>query len=196
MRGKGKTNYLKNRLGSVSPLFIIDIRNEYTQFRVFKSYGEFLTFAMNLLKGNGNHPEKMQYRFAFSSMQEYVKLFYLLAGFSNCTIVVDEADAIFSEKKFVQPLLNVFLGSRNNGINMIFVGKRPFLIPIFVRSQADEYVIFGIEEANDIRYLEHRTRIAFPKPPEKLERGEAIIYRQGGKPELVRVPKYKEGVSQ
>ena len=189
MRGRGKTNYLKNRLLDVSPLFIVDIRNEYSHIPSFRNFAEFLLFAMNYLQ-SPSLEKKMQYRFAFSSMQEYVKLFYLLSGVSNCTLVIDEADAIFSERKFSQPLQNIFLGSRNNNVSMIFVGKRPFLLPILIRSQADEYIIFGIEEERDINYLENRIRKDFPIPPEKLQMGHFIIAKQGEKPTLHRVSKF------
>ncbi len=191
MRGKGKTNYLKNRLFNVSPLFIVDIRNEYGHVPVFRNFNEFLSFAMNYLKGPQDFVrQKMQYRFAFASMQEYVKLFYLLSGVSNCTLVIDEADAIFSERKFSQPLTNIFLGSRNNNVSMIFVGKRPFLLPILIRSQADEYIIFGIEETRDIQYLENRIRKDFPVAPEQLKMGNFIVAKQGEKPVLFHVSKF------
>lgn len=192
MRGKGKTNYLKNRLLNVFPLFIVDIRNEYSHIPAFRNHAQFLQFALKSV--NGEVPAKLQARFAFSSVQEYVKLYYTFAALQNCTIVVDEADAIFQERKFAQPLTNVFLGSRNNGINMVFVAKRPFLLPILIRSQADEYVIFGIEEDRDINYLESKVRGEFPKPPQDLQQGEYILKRQGEKAELKRVGKFNAGL--
>ncbi len=120
-----------------------------------------------------------------------MKLFSLLNAVTNSTVVVDEADAILSYRDFQQPLINVFLGSRNNNLNMIFVSKRPFLIPILFRSQADEFVIFGTEEEKDIAYLTKRIRTEFPKDPFKLSVGEAIVWNHGDKPVVRQFSKFE-----
>jgi len=129
-----------------------------------------------------------QMRFTFDTQREYIALFNTMQGFRNCTIVIDEADSIFQIRDFSVPLINVFLGSRNNNVNMYFVGKRPFLLPIVIRSQADEYVIFGVNEERDIQYLSARLRQQFPKDPYKLERGEAIMFKDGEVPKLIHPP--------
>lgn len=132
----------------------------------------------------------LQKRFAFSTRREYVRLFEIMESFRNCTIVFDEADALFTIRDFETPLINVFLGSRNNNVTLIYVGKRPFLIPIFVRSQVDEYIIFCTEEKRDIDYLSNRLRATFPKDPFKLQQGEAIIFRSGKPPILEKFRKF------
>jgi hypothetical protein len=123
-----------------------------------------------------------QIRFAFNTATEYEKLYRLLVHFRNCMIVVDEADAIFTNRKFEKTLFDVFLGSRNNNVSMIFIGKRPYLIPKFIRSQADTYTVFCMEENNDVSYIEDRVKQNLPKPLYKLERGESIVFRSGEKP--------------
>lgn len=194
MRGRGKTNYLKSRLDTVHNLFIVDIRNEYQHISAFTKFSDFMLYVLNtyhnenLSNGNNHLP---RYRFTFQSQQEYIKLFQVFSSFQNCTIVIDEADSIFSVRHFCNPLINVFLGSRNNNINMIFVAKRPFLIPILVRSQADEYVIFGTRESRDIDYLESRIQKQFPKNPFHLNLGEAILIQYDNVPELIQTEKWE-----
>lgn len=170
----------------VSPLFVIDIRNEYSHIPVFRSFKQFMAAIANRRLHRG------QYRFSFDTQKDYIRLFEAMQSFKNCTILVDEADALFQVRDFERPLVNVLLGSRNHNLNMYFAGKRPFLIPVIVRSQADEYVIFGINEERDIAYLEKRLRSQFPKSPYELQRGEAIIFKDGEKPELVKVPLFKQ----
>lgn len=190
MRGSGKTNSMKGDLRECPNLFIVDIRDEYGHIPAIHSYPEFVRFAVSHHAGNGNG--KLQLRINYSTRSDYVRTFHLFASLANCTILVDEADAIFSDKKFEDALVNVFLGSRNNKVNMYFAAKRPFLLPILVRSQADKYVIFRTEEERDINYLEGRIRKEFPKAPHTLNTGEAIIASEGQAPFLKRFPKFSE----
>lgn len=189
-RGSGKTNYLKQRIANLSPLFIIDIRNEYSHITTFRTFHEFLYWLAALGKFFQPQGKKIQYRFTFSNTEDYKKLFFLMAAFRNCTILWDEADALFSSRHFERPMEDVFLGSRNNNANMIYVAKRPFLIPILVRSQADEFVIFKTEEERDIDYLSKRLRKAFPKNPFDLQMGEAILFKSGTTPTVHQFPKF------
>lgn len=182
MRGQGKTNYLKSRLLPVSPLLIVDIRNEYRHVTGFRSIGDFVRLMMHDPRISQN--EKRQYRFCFQTKRDYVRLFNLLCAVTNSTIVLDEADALCSCRDFLSPIQDLFLGSRNNNISMIFVGKRPFLIPILIRSQAEEYVIFKTEERRDIEYLTTRVKADLPKDPSRLSRGEAIVWKDGEKAKL------------
>lgn len=190
MRGSGKTNYLKQRIGPLSPLFIVDIRNEYTHITAFRTCEEFLYWLAALGKFFQPQSKKIQYRFSFSKLEEYRKLFELMGGFRNCTILWDEADALFSSRYLERPITDVFLGSRNNNCNMLFVSKRPFLIPVMVRSQADEFVIFRTEEERDIDYLSKRLRKAFPKNPFDLKMGEAILFKTDATPTVHQFPKF------
>lgn len=140
---------------------------------------------------NPRYFKEGQYRFVFSTQRELLILFKFMQHFRNCTIIIDEADALYSDNKFKQALNDIFLGSRNNNVTMIFVGKRPFLIPILVRSQADKFKIFFTEEKRDIDYLEGRIQKTFPKEPNKLKRGEAIILEQGKEPRLFQYDKFE-----
>lgn len=186
MRGRGKTNSLKVQYQKVSPLFVLDIRDEWTHVPTIRSYNEFLSKIMNGL----GRQENLQLRFVFSSRLDLTRLFYIMGNFQNCTIIIDEADALFSVREFSNALTDLFLGSRNKGISMVFVAKRPFLLPILVRSQTDEFTIFCTEEEKDIRYLENRVRKDFPKDPYKLKQGEAIIVKPGETPHLTQFPKF------
>jgi hypothetical protein len=196
MRGKGKTNYVKSKIlgnsgtnvSPIIPCYIIDIRNEFKHIPGFTN----ITYFTNWLYKRDTRYLKLpqtnefykygQFRFVFNNSKEWEQLYKLLSNFRNCTIVVDEADAIFTVRKFERPLIDVFLGSRNNNVSMIFIGKRPFLIPIFIRSQTDTFTVFCVEEENDINYLSKRVKQDFPKDVFKLERGEAIVFKSGEKP--------------
>ena len=182
----------------IAPVYVIDIRNEFRHLPAFTSYINFCYW----LNSNRNpkfvrqpytqeFTRKDQYRFIFNTQREWEELYRMLSKFRNCTIVVDEADSIFTVNKFQKPLIDVFLGARNNNVSMIFIGKRPSLIPIIVRSQADTFTIFCVEEEYDINYLEKRVKQEFPKDVFKLERGEAIIFKSGEKPIVTQFDKFK-----
>jgi hypothetical protein len=188
MRGAGKTNAAMGEVRHVSPLFAIALRsNDWTWMQTFTNLKDFVYWAVSR-----NRPSKgMQIRFQFGQMDDYIQLFETMAAtFQNSTIIIDEADAFYSVPKFHEPLNNLFLGSRNNNLNLYYMSKRPFLVPVLVRSQVDRFVIFKTEESRDIDYLSNRTRQQFPKDPFKLEVGEAIIIKTGQPPVIFRFPKF------
>lgn len=195
MRGSGKTNGAKTELKTVSPLFVVDIRKDYTHLPIqFFSHRDFMLWVQSNQVAMNSQPNKMpkrvQIRFHFTEKDDLTALFYSMKYFQNCTIVIDEADAIFTVTDWQKPLTDVFLGSRNNNINLYFMTKRPSLLPILVRSQADRFVVFCTEEQWDIDYLSKRLRKQFPKDPFKLAMGEAIILKQGEQPFLHKYPKF------
>lgn len=195
MRGRGKTNYLKGRIyeGKVTPLYVIDIRDEWKHIPAFRDLNSFIYYLMRRENFDIKQSEfslEGQYRFNFQRKTEYERLFHLMCGFKNCTIIIDEADALFSDRKFERGLTDVMLGSRNNRANLIFAGKRPFLIPIVVRSQVDKFIVFQIEEQRDIDYITKRVRSTIPKDPYNLVQGEAIIFETGEKPVIQKFPKF------
>lgn len=187
MRGSGKTNYLKGRMASIRPLFVIDIRNEYPHLTTFTSSRDFAKFILN---PNG-HGSPQQIRFSLGNQKDYLSIFYLLQDVKNATILFDEADALFQYQPFEQPLIDIFLGSRNYNNNLIYATKRPFLLPIVIRSQADEFVIFKTMEKRDILYLSERVA-QFPKEPRNLRIGEALVWRtEDVTPSLVKFPEFQ-----
>lgn len=196
-RGAGKTNSLKGRLLNTTPLYVVDIRNEWKHLPAFTSIQNFSYFLIDnrnrkyiKYPNNPKYYKDGQFRFVLTSQKELMQLFAYFKNFRNCTIVVDEADALYSNRKFEYVLNDVFLGSRNNNITLIYPVKRPFLIPILVRSQTDRFTVFFTEEKRDIDYLEGRLRKGFPKDPADLKRGEAIIIEQGEEPTLYNFDKF------
>lgn len=189
MRGYGKTNFVKGFVNEASPLFIVDIRNEYDHIRPFTDMRQFQVYTYNRTYINRkiNNP-KEHWRFAFNTMPEYTKIISYMNYFQRCTIVVDEADSLFQIHKLEEPLMNLLLGSRNNKVDLIFNTKRPFLVPIAVRSQCDEYFIFRTRESRDITYLQDRLKTTFPKEPDKLERGECVHLVGDSEPEVLKIP--------
>lgn len=178
MRGQGKTNAAMVELHNTSPLFAVSLRpKDWTWINLtFHSYNEFVYWAVS----RSSNMKRMQVRFQFQKMDEYIQLFNTMAeSFQNSTIVIDEADAFYSVSKFEGPLNNLFLGSRNMNLNLYYMVKRPTLIPVLVRSQVDRFIVFRTEEKWDVDYLSSRTRQVFPKDPFKLDVGEAIILLQG-----------------
>lgn len=177
----------------ITPAYIVDIRNEFKHIPAFISYTHFL-YYLNDKKNQSRYIKSPvikgyyhegQLRFCFNSTEELLKLFRVMLHFRNCTIVFDEADALFNiNSKIKKSLEDVFLGSRNNNVSSFFIGKRPSLIPILVRSQADKFTIFCVEEEYDIRYFENRVKQSFPKDIFKLERGEAVLVEHGEKPRV------------
>jgi hypothetical protein len=178
-------------------LYIVDIRNEWKHIPAFTSIQNFNYFIIdNRNRKYVKYPANLKYykdgqfRFVLTSQKELLALFAFFKHFRNCTIVIDEADALYSQRKFEYALNDVFLGSRNNNVSLIYPVKRPFLIPILVRSQADRFTVFFTEEKRDIDYLEGRIQKSFPKPPANLKRGEGIIIEQGKEPQLYQFDKF------
>lgn len=192
MRGQGKTNFVKGYIEDASPLFIIDIRNEYQHIRPMVDMKQFYVYICNRIYINrktGNNKE--QWRFAFNRLDEYLGLIKLMNHFQRCTIVVDEADSLFQIRKLEDSLVNLMLGSRNNKVDLIFNTKRPFLLPIAVRSQCDEFFIFRTKELRDITYLEDRMKTQFPKNVYDLQRGECIHLKDDSDPTVEQIPLFK-----
>lgn len=196
-RGAGKTNSLKQRLIETYPLYIVDIRNEWIHIPAFVSVAHFTYFLMDnrnrrfiKFPPNPKFYHEGQFRFAFNTQRELITLFTYFKHFRNCTIVIDEADALFSDRHFAAALRDVFLGSRNNNVSMIFVGKRPFLIPILERSQTDKFTIFRTDEKRDLTYLEGRIK-TFPKDPSTLKLGEAVVSEQDKEPYVQQFERFK-----
>lgn len=183
----------------VTPLFIIDIRNEFKHVPAFPTLAHYLYYLLDnrnkkFLKFPTSHKfwQDGQFRFTFSSHHEWLKLFDMFQKLRNTTIVVDEADALFSDSKFYRKLLDLVLGARNNNITLYFLTKRPHALDILVRSQADTFIIFGTKEKYDVDYLKDRVgETDFPKDPRLLIRGEAIIFRDGEKPILEKYQKFE-----
>jgi hypothetical protein len=184
----------------ITPAYIVDIRNEFKHIPAFVSFQHFQYWLLD--KSINKHkyikpPLKKdyykdgQYRFVFNTQREYLALYKLMLHFRNCTIVYDEADAIFTDNHAKKIVFDVFLGSRNNNVTLYFIGKRPIFIPLGIRSQADAFTIFCIEEEYDINYLSRRVKQSFPKDVYKLERGEAIIIKSGEKPRVEQFDKFK-----
>lgn len=202
MRGKGKTNYVKLKLYEtpITPAYIVDIRNEFKHIPAFLSYDHFLYSLHDpkhshkyirapVIKG---YYHEGQVRFCFNKTDELLGLFKLMLHFRNCTIVYDEADALFNINSRIKKCMeDVFLGSRNNNVSSFYIGKRPSLLPILVRSQADRFTLFCVEEEWDINYFEKRVKQSFPKDIFKLERGEAVIIIHGEKPRVETFDKFK-----
>lgn len=192
MRGYGKTNFVKNYINEASPLFILDIRNEYSHIRAFTDIRQFQIYTYNrtyILRHTQNDRE--QWRFAFNTLSEYVRIVSLMNYFQRCTIVVDEADSLFQIRQMETGLVNLLLGSRNNRVDLIFNTKRPFLIPIAVRSQCDEYFIFRTREKRDISYLLDRFKTDLPKQPDRLVRGECLHVDGDSETTVIQIPLFK-----
>lgn len=194
VRGSGKTNAAMGELYDVSPLFAIAIRSNDWKWmpQSFHSYTDFVYWSVSRPI---NKREKMQVRFEFSKKEDYISLFQTMAeSFRNSTIVVDEADALYSVQKFNEPLDNLFLGSSNNNLNLYYMSKRPFLVPVLIRSNVERFVIFRTEEKRDVDYLAARTRQQFPADPFNLKVGQAIVFcpRLGEVPKLHQFPKFTE----
>src|SRR6266852_9480277 len=97
VRGSGKTNAAMGELRQVSPLFVIAIRsNDWTWIQqTFHSFNDFVYWSAS--RGIRTSGKGMQIRFQFGKMEDYILLFKAMAeSFQNSTIVIDEADALYS----------------------------------------------------------------------------------------------------
>lgn len=179
IKGSGKTNGIKIDTMNLSSCYFVDIRDEYNHVPKVRSFNEFITLIMKVRSGRLEEKEITKLAFNFRDMDDYIKLFNALNSFQNTTLVIDEADALYNYGKFEQPLMNLSLGCRNNKVNLIFSCKRPFLLPIFIRTQADKIFVFQTHEARDITWLEDKTPHGLPKTPRKLGQGECFIITVG-----------------
>ena len=144
VKGSGKTNSIKIDTANLDTCFFVDIRDEYDHVPKVHSFDEFIKMIMQVRMGRLEESKIHKLAFNFRDMDDYIKLFNALNSFQNTTLVVDEADALYNYGKFEQPLMNLSLGCRNNKVNLIFSCKRPFLLPIFIRTQADRIFVFSL----------------------------------------------------
>jgi hypothetical protein len=177
VKGSGKTNSIKIDTAHLDTCFYVDIRNEYNHVPKVHSFNDFIKMIMQVKMGRLEEYRIHKLAFNFSDMDDYIKLFNALNCFQNTTLVVDEADALYNYGKFEQPLMNLSLGCRNNQVNLIFSCKRPFLLPIFIRTQADKIFVFRTNEQRDIKWLEDKAPL--PKSPRKLDQGDCYIITVG-----------------
>ena len=193
-KGSGKTNAIKSETDDLSSVYFIDIRNEYNHVRKARTQQEFVRDLVAFQHGRISINKISRVSFSFSNRREYVELLKLMNGFQNTNIVIDEADTLFQDKKLEQPLVDLMLGARNNNVNLYYASKRPFLIPISVRSQADAFLVFRTKETRDVRYLEDKAPQGFPKDPRKLAQGQCLIIVDGEEEaiEVRQYQKYKE----
>src|SRR5260221_11402878 len=106
-RGAGKTNSLKERHLETVPLYIVDIRNEWKHIPAFTSIQNFNYFLLDnrnrkyvKYPNNNKFYKDGQFRFVLTSQKELLALFAYFKHFRNCTIIIDEADALYSNRKF------------------------------------------------------------------------------------------------
>lgn len=179
IKGSGKTNSIKIDTLKYESCYYVDIRDEYGHVPKVHSFDEFIILVMKVRHGKLEERDIRRLAFNFRDMDDYIKLFNAMNCFQNTTLVVDEADALYNYGKFEIPLMNLTLGCRNNKVNLIFSCKRPFLLPIFVRTQVDRIFVFQTHEHRDISWLEDKTPHGFPKSPRKLSQGECYVITVG-----------------
>lgn len=190
-KGSGKTNAIKTETHDSEFLYIIDIRNEYNHVRKITNEQEFIRDLVAYQHGRVPKERISRIAFSFGTRRDYVRILELMKGFTNCTIIVDEADTMFQDKKIESHLVDVMLGARNNNVNLWYASKRPFLIPIAVRSQADIFLVFRTKEPRDYQYIQDRISIPFPKDTRSLQQGECLVIVDGSE-ESIEVRQYEQ----
>lgn len=180
-KGSGKTNAVKTETDKLNSCYFVDIRNEYNHVPKYTDKIKFIQ-ALVAYQHNRIPGEKItKASLTFHNRTDYIEIFQLMKGFGNTNIVFDEADTLFQDRKMEPALIDVMLGARNNNVNLFYCTKRPFLIPIAVRSQADVFLVFRTKEKRDVDYLEANlpNDSTFPIPPRNLKQGQCIIISDG-----------------
>lgn len=192
IKGSGKTNSIKVDTAKLDTCYFIDIRDEYDHVPKVYSIDEFVKISMAVRHGQVEESRVRKIAFNFKNLEDYITLFQLMNSFKKTTIVIDESDALYNYPKFERALMNLTLGCRNNQIDLMYSCKRPFLLPIFIRSQADKVTVFQTFEARDIRWLEDKTPHGLPFSPKKLKQGDCFIITTTGNTQNVNQFHYEE----
>jgi len=150
-RGWGKTTKVKSLLPETRRTIIIDTIGEYSGYGIkICSFEEFDNELTRLYYEN-NFFINIQ-----AENEEFVyKIFEFIRDLKlrNLTIICDEIQKYYSDKKFDKNLDWIINYGRHYGLGVIATSRRPAAIKKDIIANTDKLIMFRVIEGNDLKYL-------------------------------------------
>jgi len=153
IRGCGKTVKVRNLIKDVRRLLVVDTKGyDYFDGVSFHSLSELKKFWLKVYSSNfrliykppGDNEERIE---------DIAEICTLCETCENMTLVIEELNLIFDEKRPPTEFNRMIFSGREPGIELIGVAQRPARIGRNITSQAKEFYIFYNREPGDIRFF-------------------------------------------
>jgi len=153
MRGCGKTVKVRNLIKDKNRLFIVDtLGSDYSDGVAFHSLAELKKFWLKVYSGD--------FRLIYKPpgdeseiREDIAEICTLCEACENLTLVVEELNIIFDEKRPPTEFNKMIFLGRKTGIDLIGVAQRPVGFGRKLTSQAKEFYVFYNREPSDIRFF-------------------------------------------
>jgi len=153
IRGCGKTVKVRNLIKDVRRLIVVDtIGEDYFYGVSFHSLAELKKFWLTVYSGD--------FRLIYkppgdeNEIKEDVgEICRLCEACQNLTLVIEELNLIFDDKRPPTEFNRMLLAGRKAGIDLIGVAQRPFGFGRKFTSQAKEFYVFYSREPGDVRFF-------------------------------------------
>lgn len=153
MRGCGKTVKVRHLVKNIKRLLIVDtLGNDYIDGVAFHSLAELKKFWLKvysrdfrlIYKPPGDESE---------IAEDIAQICTLCDACENLTLVIEELNIIFDEKRPPTEFNRMIFSGRKSGIELIGVAQRPFGFGRKFTSQAKEFYVFYNREPDDVRFF-------------------------------------------
>lgn len=153
IRGCGKTVKVRNLIKDVRRLLVVDTKGtDYFDGVSFRSLTELKKFWLSVYSGNFRLIYKPQGGDA-ELIEDIAEICSLSLACENMTLVIEELNIIFDEKRPPTEFNKMVLAGREPGIELIGVAQRPFGFGRKFTSQAKEFYVFYNREPDDVRFF-------------------------------------------
>ena len=153
IRGSGKTVKVRNLIKDVRRLLVVDTKgNDYFDGVSFHSLIELRKFWENVYSGDF----RLIYKPPGGDVEireDVGKICAICEEIKNMTLVIEELNLIFDEKRPPTEFNRMIFSGREPGIELIGVAQRPFGFGRKLTSQAKEFYVFYNREPDDVRFF-------------------------------------------
>ena len=153
IRGSGKTVKVRHLIKNKNRLLIVDtLGNDYFNGVSFRSLAYLKRFWLKVYSGD--------FRIIYKppgderqTIEDIAEICTLCDKCENLTLVIEELNIIFDEKRPPIEFNKMIYSGRKSGIELIGVAQRPFGFGRKFTSQAKEFYVFYNREPGDVRFF-------------------------------------------
>ena len=153
MRGCGKTVKVRNLIKDIRRLLVVDTKGyDYSDGVAFHSLAQLKSFWHKVYQGD--------FRLIYKPpgddseiREDIAEICTLSEACENLTLVVEELNIIFDEKRPPTEFNHMIFGGREPGVELIGVAQRPIGFGRKLTSQAKEFYVFYNREPGDVRFF-------------------------------------------
>ena len=153
IRGCGKTVKVRNLIKDVRRLLVVDTKGyDYYDGVSFHSLAELKKFWLTVYSGDFHLIYKPPGDNA-QRIEDIAEICTLCDACENMTLVIEELNIIFDDKRPPVEFNKMIFSGREPGIELIGVAQRPARIGVNITSQAKEFYVFYSREPGDVRFF-------------------------------------------